>query len=185
MRRSRKPSLNLSRDHKSTSSHLDVRSAQRLLLTSTKGLQSQGVAKLTERGATLHKVTLLPFQPLSLPLLCLLSVLFPHFNNNALPTVAWGVAGQKKKITPYYQICRGGWGEECYSDSIRGNMRLWAALHSCASPGMKKQRRAHLGEWCVEWDHPFSDWACNSIFRCIRGKTWKQDKVKKIIKMHA
>lgn len=74
--------LNLSRDRKSTASHLDDRGAQRLLLTSTKGLQSEGVAKLTEPGALSAMQLFFPFSmSLSLLLLCLLSVLFRHFNH--------------------------------------------------------------------------------------------------------
>lgn len=146
--RSRKRSVILGPDRKSTTSHLDVRAVWRLLLTGTKGLQSLGVAKLTEPGALFtmqlsFSASPLPSLSLSLSLLCLRSVLFPHFNNSC--SANRGLRRGRGKITPYYQICSGGERGARFYDSLRGNIRWWAALHLCASPGMERQGRLARG----------------------------------------
>lgn len=103
--RSRKRSVILGPDRKSTTSHLDVRAVWRLLLTGTKGLQSLGVAKLTEPGALFTmqlSFSASPLPSLSLSLsLSFVCALFcsPTLITAAPPTVAWGVAGEKSLLT--------------------------------------------------------------------------------------
>lgn len=133
MRRARKPSLNLSRDRKSTASHVDVRDAQRLL-TSTKGLQRGGVAKLTEWGSSSF---------FTASIFLLLSVLFPHFNN--IFSANCGPRRGRANVALYYKICTSGLRGALLYGSLRGNVRQWAALHLNASPGMERKGRLARG----------------------------------------
>lgn len=91
-------SLDLTWHHKSAASYLDIQAAWRLELTITKGSETVSSCLKKRKPSPHSSITLLPLQPFILSLFSL-SVITP-----ALPSVAWGVAGQKSLVNMNLQI---------------------------------------------------------------------------------